>query len=312
MFNKLFPTYDSIYKLSKNIKILDKTSYIYWECSNLSELIVKTHHTLPKDNFGIHWFNGSNIAKKYVINGDLKKYTPQPVGCYLDKFIKRYQLYDKNLAIFSESSYPGGGGEEFLLDIAIYFNYKNYNVYWISTHDWGKSVNKIDSTKDKEYYTEIKTTRAIDSIDNYNYYLNIFKKYNITHTIHQGRGHKLICDIGNTLNICTITFWCFWEEALNIDWSQGLINISKNLNLHKQHEDFLYIINNIDYFYFASKFVKNIVNEKYKLKLEDDHIFPTLPTITPRCKKDQSINSYNSMYITLLDAHYLKGRCIIF
>lgn len=42
---------------------------------------------------------------------------------------------NRTLVIFSESSYPGGGGEETLFDIAILFSKKNIKVLWYSLHD---------------------------------------------------------------------------------------------------------------------------------------------------------------------------------
>ena len=157
----------------------------------------------------------------------------------------------------------------------------------------------------KEFYTEIQFPRTIDDTSNYNYFKNIFEKYHINYIIHQGRGHKLLCDISNILNIPTITFWCFWEEAIDINWKYGLINIQDNIQHHKCNENFNYIKDNIDYYYFASKFIKDTVENKHNIKITDDHIFPTLSN-SDRFQKD-NINSYNSTYITLLDAYTLKG-----
>ena len=192
------------------------------------------------------------------------------------------------ILLVSESSYPGGGGEEFLLDIANYFNNNNYTVYWMTLHDWGKSVHSTYIEIVKQSYTEIQMPRSVDDMSNYNYLLDKIKQFNINFILHQGQMHKLICDIGNTLNIPTITFWCFWEEALNINWDYGLVEIKNNLDKHKQAEYFEYIIDNIDHYYFASKFVKDIINKKFMLNIDDTHVFP--------------ISSYKFM-------HFVLKRC---
>lgn len=211
----------------------------------------------------------------------------------------------KNLALFSESSYPGGGGEEFLLDIAMFFYNKNYHIFWFSLHDWGLSIHQNFEQIETQYYTHIKTPRYINDLSNYDYYSKLFKQFNINYIFHQGLGHKLICDIGYILNIPTITQWNFWEEAININHQYGLININNNLAHHNSHNDFLYIIQQIDYYYIASNFVKNIIEAKYNININDDHIFQSLPN--SRSDKNPQIDSYYSQYITLLDAHTLKG-----
>jgi hypothetical protein len=211
----------------------------------------------------------------------------------------------KNLALFSESSYPGGGGEEFMLDIAMYFYNKDYKIFWFSLHDWGISIHYNFEQIETQYYTHIKTPKYINDLANYDYYLNLFKQYNINYIFHQGQGHKLICDISNSLNIPAITQWNFWEEVININPNYGLINIKNNLGHHNSNNDFLYIIQNIDYYYVASNFVKNVIENKYNIQIDDKHIFQSLPS--NRSDKNPAIDSYYSQYITLLDAHTLKG-----
>jgi hypothetical protein len=304
MFNSLFKKYDDVYAIDKDVKILDNTYYLPFQCNELEKFIKKENNILPVNNVGIHWFNGGEISKQYSI--DLEdRINNFSINCYLDKFVVKY-IKQKNIALFSESSYPGGGGEEFLQDIAIYFYNKNYNVFWFTLHDWGKRKHKNFNVISKKYYTEIQNNREINQLSNYDYFLQLFKDYNINYILHQGAGHKLICDIGNRLNIPTITFWCFWEEALNINWSYGLLNITENLDKHNKSEDFNYIIDNIDHYYFASSFVKNTIESKYNIQISNDHVFPTL-TNNKRSRKDHKINSFNSKYISLLDAHTLKG-----
>lgn len=211
----------------------------------------------------------------------------------------------KNLALFSESSYPGGGGEEFMLDIAMYFCNKNYKIFWFTLHDWGISIHPNFEEIDTQYYTHIKISRHINNLKNYNYFLKLFKEYNINYIFHQGQGHKLMCDISYVLNIPTITQWNFWEEAIDINPNYGLINIKNNLDHHNFSNDFLYIIEQIDYFYVASNFVKNVIETKYNIQIDNEHIFQSLPN--SRSDKNPAIDSYYSEYITLLDAHTLKG-----
>ena len=304
MFNSLFKKYDDVYTIDKDVKILDNTYYLPFQCNEIEKFIKKENNILPVNNVGIHWFNGGELSKQYSI--DLEdRINNFSIKCYLDKFVIKY-IKQNNIALFSESSYPGGGGEEFLQDVAIYFYNKNYNVFWFTMHDWGKKKHKEFNVINKKYYTEIQNNREIDDLTNYDYFLKLFKKYNINYILHQGAGHKLICDIGNKINIPTITFWCFWEEALNINWSYGLLNITENLDKHNKSENFNYIIDNIDHYYFASSFVKNTIENKYNIKISNDHVFPTL-TNNKRSRKDDKINSFNSKYISLLDAHTLKG-----
>ena len=304
MFNKEFPTYEDVYRID-DVKILDNTYYLPFQCNELDRLFIDCNNKLPETNIGIHWFNGSTDAKKYSINLD-KRFDTFTKECYIDYYVNKYKQKSKNIALFSESSYPGGGGEEFMLDVAIYFSKNKYNVYWFTLHDWGKSIHPDFSVERKLYYTEIKTPRSINELSNYDYYKGLLHNYNINYLFHQGQGHKLICDLGNILNIPTITCWCFWEEAININWGYGLININKNLDKHNTNENFLYIIKNIDFYYFASSFVKNTIENKYNIKIDDTHVFPTLSE-NDRIRKNTCINSYYSQYITLLDAHTLKG-----
>ena len=309
MFNDLFKSCKEVHKIDQSIKILDNRYYLPWQCNELEEFIVKRHNLLPRENVGIHWFNGGGLSKQYSIDLD-KRLQSFSINSYLDKFVSRY-LKQKNVGIFSESSYPGGGGEEFLYDLAVHFHKRNYNVWWFSLHKWGGRVHDEFLEVDKGFYTEVRiSNRQIGALSNFDHMKGVLTRYNINYLIHQGRGHKLICDIGNELNIPAITFWCFWEEALDIDWSYGLMNINKNLDKHKKNDDFLYITDNVDYFYFASRFVKETIESKYNVEFDDEHVLPTL-SCGSRLVKDYSIDSFNSEYVTLLDAHTLKGADIL-
>lgn len=308
MFNELFLNNNRLQEVDPDIEVLDNTYYLPFQCYEMDEFLKKKENKLQKTTIGIHWFNGNNKTKKYLNTLDDRIKNNFKIECYLDKFVQKYALR-KQIALFSESTYPGGGGEEFLLDIAIHFKNKNYEVLWFTLHNWGKSKHSQYNVIEKKYYTQIEIPRKISDNSNYNYFLTLFKKFNINYLLHQGAGHKLICDLGNTLNIPTITFWCFWEEALNIDWSLGLIKIKDNLNKHSKCDNFKYIIDNIDHYYFASSFVKDIISLKYNLSISDNHVFPTLSS-SARIKKVHNLDSFNSKYITLLDAHTLKGGVI--
>ena len=216
----------------------------------------------------------------------------------------------KKIFLFSESSYPGGGGEEFIFDIATYFTKKNYIVYWASFHNWKRDFFSKKEIIDNEYYKELRLPFNFTDPNIFKSLKNVVSEINPNYIFSQGMGHKLICDVGKTLNIPTITSWCFWEEAIDIDWKYGLLDINENLDRHNISEHFRYIIDNIDHFYFASKFVMNTIERKYNIKFNDDNVFPTLSK-NNRFLKNCDIDSYNSTYITLLDAHSLKGGKII-
>ena len=244
-------------------------------------------------NFNITKINESNnneniITKK--LNEDEKKIISE----------------NKNICIITDSCYPGGGGEEFMYDLCVYFNKKNFNVYWLSFTKWGGiKHNKYDIIKN-DIYTDIYLyNTGITDDQAYYLILNEISKYNFGLILHQGLGHKLMTNINILNNIPTITFWCFWEEALNINHKYGYVDILKNINNHSISNDFNYIINNIDYYYFASKFMINIINQKYKLTINQDHIFPTL-SLESRIHSSNRDSIYKK-YITLLDSHSLKG-----
>lgn len=319
MWNKLFPnTKDKLYEFDNSVKVCDYTYYLPWNCDEIKEFLSNKDNRLPLSNVGIHWFNGSCISKNYLI--ELQERINKnnfKIEVYLDRFVAEYanefmiEREDvKKLLLFSESSYPGGGGEEFLMDIAIYFKKKKYNIYWITLHDWGKPIYENKTIIEKEYYREVQLPFHINDINNFHNLKTIVNEIKPDYIFSQGAGHKLICDIGNEFNIPTITEWCFWEEAINIDWKYGVIDINKNLDKHNKCNDFKYIVDNIDHFYFASVFVKDTIERKYNMTFSNDNVLPTLSNGT-RFLKDNNIDSYNSQYITLLDAHTLKGGKIM-
>ena len=95
MFMKEFKTFEDIYKID-NIKILDNTYYLPYQCTEVSYLFgenVKCNSKLPSTNIGIHWFNGSLEAKKYANDLDTKLNCFKPI-CYIDNMIQEYICYD--------------------------------------------------------------------------------------------------------------------------------------------------------------------------------------------------------------------------
>ena len=312
MWNYLFKINEDVFNIQNSVSILDNTYYLPFQCNEIDTFLDNLDLILPPTTVGIHWFNGGVRSKQYSIDLDSRLSDFKTMN-FLDQtiypYIKQSNLikYNTNtILLISESSYPGGGGEEFMLDIANYFNNHNYTVYWITFHDWGKSKHSTYKEINKKIYIEIQIPTMVNSLDNFNILSREIKNLNVNFIVHQGLMHKLVCDIGNAFNIPTITFWCFWEEALDINWKYGLLEIKNNLDKHNKSTNFEYIIDNIDHYYFASKFVRDIINQKYKFNIDDTHVFPTL-SCSNRFVKDYNIDSFNSKYITLLDAHTLKG-----
>ncbi len=334
LYNKMFYLGNDINKKNKmkkkySIEILGKSYYLPYECYQLKSLYnnIDTGQ-ITENTVGVHWFNGADIAREYVSRLNKLHHSKFKIKCTMDVLIKDYikykkqivtkktvknkhnTIYNKNIALICESSYPGGGGEEFMYDISVYFNKLNLNVYWFNFHDWGKKTHRSYNKIERDTYTEINLNYNIRDLNIFQILKQEMAKYNINYIFHQGYGHKFVTDIGNVLNIPTITIWCFWEEALEINPSYGLIDINKNIKQHNKTNNFHHIINNIDYFYFASKFVKDTLENKYKIKFDDDHIFPTLSQNNRYLLKNKSDN-FHSKYITLLDVHTLKGGKIM-
>jgi glycosyltransferase involved in cell wall biosynthesis len=98
MWNKLFPSVDDIYKKNLGqIKICDHEFYLPWAWNELDEFLEKEENILPRNNIGIHWFNGATKSKKYAIELEKRiqgKFIPT---CYLDKFVQIY--FEKKISI---------------------------------------------------------------------------------------------------------------------------------------------------------------------------------------------------------------------
>ena len=54
---------------------------------------------LPNTTFGIHWFNGSNLTKKYLNNLDSRLQNNFKVNCFLDKYVYKYAMRNR-IALF--------------------------------------------------------------------------------------------------------------------------------------------------------------------------------------------------------------------
>ena len=304
MWNKLFDDEKKVYEIDDKTKILDHEFYLPLQCDQIEDMFEKSEpFSFTEKTLGIHWFNGAAITRKYQNELDKRLENFQP-KFFMDNLIQEY-IKNRNLLLFSESSYPGGGGEEFILDVAKFFHSRNYNIFWINFHDWGKPAYNSIQKINHGYYTQIQLPINVNHNGNYDYLMRYLKPMNINYIFTQGAGKKLFCDIGNSLNIPTISIWCFWEEVLDINWAFGLQNIEKNLEKHQQTKNFIYMKDNIDYFYFASKFVKDVTCKKYNITLSDDHVFPTFPD-NDRFKIE-NVDNFRCEYITLFDVHTLKG-----
>ena len=175
MWNELFKTNAEVFNIQKSTNILDNTYYLPFQCHEIDTVLNNTDLILPSNTIGIHWFNGGVNSKQYSI--DLSdRLTDFKITNFLDQTIHQYipKCSHKNtntILLVSESSYPGGGGEEFLLDIANYFNNNNYTVYWMTLHDWGKSVHSTYIEIVKQSYTELQMPRSVDDMSNYKLFI---------------------------------------------------------------------------------------------------------------------------------------------
>ena len=91
MWNDLFKVYDDVYKINKNIKILDNSYYLPWQYNELKTIFYESNCKIPKNNIGIHWFNGGYISRIYVNNLDDKiKRNSLNDDCIIEKYINKY------------------------------------------------------------------------------------------------------------------------------------------------------------------------------------------------------------------------------
>lgn len=90
MFKKLFKKCEDVYKVDKNVSICDHEYYLPWGHNEICEVYDNIScEDLPKNNVGIHWFNGAKESKNFANDLDkrIKKFN---MTCYFDKFIMKY------------------------------------------------------------------------------------------------------------------------------------------------------------------------------------------------------------------------------
>ncbi len=243
-----------------------------------------------------------NVEKfiEYVVNNNIylnqtKNIEDPEKNVEIIKLISSIDDSRKTLAIVNNFSYPGGGGEEFLYDYCLYMKKKDVRIVWIYTTDWNNNT------------PESNTNILFIKIDSFTKSLKkTLIKNRVNGVLHSGVGHAVIADISKSLCIPTITIWCFWEELLEIDPKYGITDILKHLDHHKKNDNFKKIISTVTNFYFASNFMQEIAEKKYNIKIKDSNILPAL-SINNRSKKDVSIDSFNSKYITIINCHNKKG-----
>lgn len=209
------------------------------------------------------------------------------------------QKYKKTIGIINYYSYPGGGGEEFLYDFCNYAKSKNINIVWFYKSKW---INTYSISDRDINFLQV-------DIENEKELKDKLLNFNLDGIFHSGRGHYNAVSICNNINIPIITIWCFWEEILKINSNFGIEDIIKNIDKHEKNENFLNIINNSSNYYFASNFIREVVELKYNIKINEKHILPTI-TNNNRAKKDSNIYSFNSKYITIVNCHNKKGGLI--
>jgi len=193
-------------------------------------------------------------------------------------------------------SYPGGGGEEFLYDLCLYCVDKGVKIVWFYINEWNNTL-PVDTPN----ITFIKIDSIENSLEN-----QLKELPNLASILHSGKGHNSVTKIGKKLNIPVITIWCYWEEILQINPTYGTSDILKNIDSHAPNPNFTSIINNATNYFFASHFMKDVIEKKYNIQISDTNILPTLP-MNNRSKKDDSINSFDCKYITIINCHNKKG-----
>lgn len=93
MFQNLFPTTDEIYKIDSNVVILDEDYYMHLPWNKIHILLLKKIHYLPKNNIGIHFFNGLDKIKTYMNNLEYRFENNFVSECFFDDIIYKYYLY---------------------------------------------------------------------------------------------------------------------------------------------------------------------------------------------------------------------------
>ena len=159
MLRYIFHNYNNI----DSIRMCNHELYLPWAWNELYEFYDEEYinNTLPQNNVGIHWFNGSNITKKFINLLD-KRLIDFKKTCFLDTIIQKY-VNNKILYITNKNEFDKGYGQYFrvhrleslinddrfdVFDINDNFLDKNFHDYSlvIITHDClFLSLNKGDT-----------------------------------------------------------------------------------------------------------------------------------------------------------------------
>ena len=107
MWNKLFPSkINNLYLFDKGVKVCNNNYYLPYQYHELDKtLLSKDKINLPKNNIGIHWFNGDNNMKIYnnIFNSRINTFSPLN---NLDIYIKKYlDNTTYNIIIFYNNQY---------------------------------------------------------------------------------------------------------------------------------------------------------------------------------------------------------------
>lgn len=180
MLNDLFKEKKDIYSISNDIEILDNKFYLPWQCDDINNLFNNYGTIIDRETFGIHWFNGSSISKKYSNNLDKRIEKKLEVKSNIDYFVNQIICNkDKlNLGIFIK--YLGSINEtkiEELKDLYNIFifkfknlinldlNNKSYkNMFIYKSPNSLEDVSLIEINNFKKYYN-IDLFCRIESID---------------------------------------------------------------------------------------------------------------------------------------------------
>jgi len=93
MLNSLFLSNSYIYENFDSV-VLDNTWYLPLQCDELASLFQNKSTILPKNTIGIHWFNGSNMAREYqnALSKRLEIYCKKITEvCLIDKYVNIYK-----------------------------------------------------------------------------------------------------------------------------------------------------------------------------------------------------------------------------
>lgn len=83
-------------EIDKNVGICtDNSIYLPLEWCDINYIYTNMNYTIPKQNIGIHWFNGGNSSKSYINKLDIRL-DNFDISCFLDLLINDYiSFYNK-------------------------------------------------------------------------------------------------------------------------------------------------------------------------------------------------------------------------